>query len=148
MHSVKVEITVSRSMSHMLWDIGADRGQLLWLCGKYNEIKWFMWTLCVFTSKKMSWCWLKEGLTEKKNMLSNHSLLLEEFSDLLKKAFRLLVSPSCIFKDSCPLCWMYCVCGLFFKTISVHYGAVLLGRMSTFKTLHVSCQNCMWTVIF
>lgn len=47
MHLVKMEITVSRSMSHMPWNISADRGPLLWLCQICNENKWFMWTVLV-----------------------------------------------------------------------------------------------------
>lgn len=148
-----MEIAVSRSMSHMLWNIGADRGQLLLLCRIRNEMKSLIWTVCTFTSNIPSM--LVEGGIDRKNILSNHSLFCEEFRDLLKKHVsrfsayqrgrRIPVFP---LKDGCPLCWMYCVCGVFSRTISERYGAVLLGIMSIFKTLHVSCQICMWTIVF
>lgn len=78
MHLVKMEITVSRSMSHMLRNIGADRA-----CGFVGygmKLKWFMWTLDV--------SWRRDWQKKKKKqiiILSNHSLCIYEFGDLLKQ---------------------------------------------------------------
>lgn len=61
-----MEIAVSRSMSHMLWNIGADRGQLLLLCRIRNEMKSLIWTVCTFTSNIPSML-VEGGIDRKKH---------------------------------------------------------------------------------
>lgn len=148
-----MEITVSRTMSHMLWNIGADRGRLLRLCGICNEIKMI---------HVDSWCRLKEGLTGKEQKKNTFWVTtpssVKSLQTCSNKRLQVVGSPTWVLNprlpfegrlNRCP--FVECtVCSTFVRMISIHYGTVL-GRMSFFNTLHAfSCQNqnCMSTVVF
>lgn len=126
-HPVKMEITVLRSMSHMLWNIGADRGLgSRGFCGMWNEIK----------NDPCGLLMLTEGGEEEqkaKHSLSNHSLFpsfvkSSPFSRSWARQHRLRASWPCF-----PFV-VYAVYGVFSRMTCIHYGAVHLGRMSVFPT--------------
>lgn len=102
-HPVKVEITVLRSMSHMLWNIGADRGLgSRGFCGMWNEIKNDPCGLLMLTEGG-------EEAQKAKHSLSNHSLFpsfvkSSPFSRSWARQHRLRASWPCF-----PLCCIHCV---------------------------------------
>lgn len=60
-------------------------------------------------------------------------MLVEGGIDSFKQEFRLLnmgvESPAFLLKDSWPFVECVCVCGLFFRMVRIHCGAVLLGKI-------------------
>lgn len=139
-----MEITVPRAVTHMLWNMSTDSGQLLWLCGICNEIQWVL-------ISELSWCWLKGG--KKHNKQAN--CLLLKFSGLFKKA-----SASCRLANICvpsrssvhrtagaPHLWWMCCVRYDEHTLwcSPSWQNVCSQHLTCFtSTLYVKCSMYDW----